>query len=317
MSRFMKLARNWKCWSQCFLIKWNFKIRKTRVARKALSKRMIRRLNYATPQRLYHTRRKDAANSALDGSWTSLYKRASVYPIDMKDYWKEIFEMQSKPDDRPVAQQGHVWNVVAVFRSEEIRSGLRDAGGTAPGVDKLLANEVLRWSLEAVAQLFNLMLVLETPTSRLSLTRLAIVPKVDEPATPADYRSIAVSSVLQRVMHKVLEKRVRNMLTFSSLQVAFQRKDGCLEASILLHTTLRMVHDEARPIAMAFLDISKAFDSVSHDTILRNARRYGLPPPLIRYLSRLYHDSLTRWDDATINCRRGCDKGILCLPRCL
>ncbi|KAA3672145.1 uncharacterized protein DEA37_0008267 [Paragonimus westermani] len=148
------------------------------------------------------------------------------------------------------------------------------------------------------------MLVLETPTSRLSLARLAFVPKVDEPATPADYRPIAVSSVLQWVMHKVLAKRMRDMLTFSPLQVEFKKKDECLEASTLLHTTLRTVHDEARPIAMAFLDISKAFDSVSYDTILRSARRYGLPPPLIRYLPRLYHDSLTRWDDATINCRR-------------
>ncbi|KAF8562527.1 hypothetical protein P879_12059, partial [Paragonimus westermani] len=108
----------------CFPIKWNFKVRKTRVVRKALSKMMIRNLNYAALQKLYHTRRKDAANSALDGSWESMYKRDLVYPIKMKDFWKEIFEMQSKRDDRPVAHQGHEWNVVAAFRSEEVRSAL-------------------------------------------------------------------------------------------------------------------------------------------------------------------------------------------------
>ncbi|KAF7241658.1 hypothetical protein EG68_11743 [Paragonimus skrjabini miyazakii] len=266
--------------AECFPIKWKFQVRKTRVLRKALSKRMIRRLNYAAIQRLYHTRRKDAANSALDGSWVSVYRRELIYPINMKDYWKEIFEMRSKRDNRPVAQKGHEWDVVAALGSEEVRNALRDAAGTAPGVDKLLANEVLKWNLEAVAQIFNLMLVLETPTSRLSLARLTFVHKVDEPATPADYRPIAVSSALQRVMHKVLAKRVRDRVTFSSLQVAFQKKDGCLEASTLLHTILRTVHDEGKSIAVAFLDISKAFDSVSHDTLLRNARRYGLPPSL-------------------------------------
>ncbi|KAF8564114.1 hypothetical protein P879_08178, partial [Paragonimus westermani] len=50
----------------CFPIKWNFKVRKTRVVLKALSKRMIRELNYAALQKLYHTKRKDVANSALD-----------------------------------------------------------------------------------------------------------------------------------------------------------------------------------------------------------------------------------------------------------
>ncbi|KAF7262701.1 hypothetical protein EG68_00065 [Paragonimus skrjabini miyazakii] len=295
--------------AECFPVKWKFQVRKTRVFWKALSKRMIRRLNYAAIQRLYHTRRKDAANSVLDGSWASMYRRELIYPINMKDYWKEIFEMRSKRDNRPVAQKGHEWDVVAALGSEEVRNALRDAAGTAPGVDKLLANEVLKWNLEAVAQLFNLMLVFETPTSRLSLARLTFVAKVDEPATPADYRPIAVSSVLQRVMHKVLAKRVRDRVTFSSLQVAFQKKDGCLEASTLLHTILRTVHDEGKSIAVAFLDISKAFDSVSHDTLLRNARRYGLPPPCVLYLTRLYNDSLTRWDDATIKCCPGVRQG--------
>ncbi|KAF8565832.1 hypothetical protein P879_11548 [Paragonimus westermani] len=116
----------------------------------------------------------------------------------MQDYRKEIFEMRSKRDNRPVAQKGYEWSVVAAFGSEEVRNALRNAAGMAPGVDKLLASEVLKWNLEAVAQLFNLLLVLGAPTSRLSLARLTFVLKVDEPATPADYRPIAVSSVLQR-----------------------------------------------------------------------------------------------------------------------
>ncbi|KAF8563781.1 hypothetical protein P879_11947 [Paragonimus westermani] len=60
---------------------------------------------------------------------------------------------------------------------------------------------------------------------------------------------------------------------------------------------------------MAFLDISKSFDSVSHETILRCARKYGLPPPLVRYLTRLYKDSLTIWDDAKVCCGRGVRQG--------
>ncbi|KAF5394013.1 hypothetical protein PHET_12411, partial [Paragonimus heterotremus] len=77
----------------------------------------------------------------------------------------------------------------------------------------------------------------------------------------------------------------------------------------MLHTVLRLVHDDVRPIAGAFLDISKAFDSVSHDTILRRAKKYGLPPPLIRYLKRLYGDSVTTWEDISVKCKRGVRQG--------
>ncbi|KAA3671266.1 uncharacterized protein DEA37_0011695, partial [Paragonimus westermani] len=144
---------------------------------------------------------------------------------------------------------------------------------------------------------------------QLSLARLTFVSKLEEPATPADCSLVAIFSVLQRVLHRIPAERVRDKIRFSSPQIAFQKKDGCLEASILLHTLLRTARDEARPIAMAFPDISKAFDSVPHDTILRCARKRGLPSPLVRYLTRLYRDSLTIWDDVSVECRRGVRQG--------
>ncbi|KAA3671923.1 uncharacterized protein DEA37_0003949, partial [Paragonimus westermani] len=55
--------------------------------------------------------------------------------------------------------------------------------------------------------------------------------------------------------------------------------------------------------------ISEAFDSVPHDTILRLARKRELPSPLVRYLTRLYRDSPTIWDDVSVKCRRGVRQG--------
>ncbi|KAF8563780.1 hypothetical protein P879_11946 [Paragonimus westermani] len=229
--------------AECFPTKWKFKPSKTIVSHKRLSKRAIRRLNYAALQRLYHTRRKDAVKSALDGSWARGYKREVTLPLRMREYWQEIFEMESKRDLRPVVVDKHEWNILSAVSKEETERALRDSRGTAPGVDRFQTGDFLKWNLEAVAQLLNLMLLLESPTSQLSLARLTFVPKVEEPVTPADYRPIAVSSVLQRVLHKILARRMRDTLKFSALQVAFQKKDGCLEASALLHTIMRTVHD--------------------------------------------------------------------------
>ncbi|KAA3673609.1 uncharacterized protein DEA37_0002312 [Paragonimus westermani] len=86
--------------------------------------------------------------------------------------------------------------------------------------------------------------------------------------------------MLQRVLHYILAKIVCDPIKFSSLQVAFEKKDRCLEAFTLLHTILCTADDEVKPIAIAFFDLSKAFDSVSHDTILRCARKHRLHPPV-------------------------------------
>ncbi|KAF6769378.1 hypothetical protein AHF37_12136 [Paragonimus kellicotti] len=232
--------------ADCFPVRWRFQPRKTAVFRKSQSNRMIRRMNYAALQKLYHTRRKDAASSALDGSWARAYKREVILPINMKEFWTEIFEVESLQDPRHVVGDKQEWNVLAAVSSAEIRKALRDAAGTAAGVDKFQTTDLLKWNLEAVAQLLNLLLVLELPTSQLSMARLTFVPKVEEPVTPADYRPIAVSSVLQRALHKILARRVRDTVKFSALQVAFQKKDGCVEASTILHAVLRSVHDEVK-----------------------------------------------------------------------
>lgn len=55
--------------------------------------------------------------------------------------------------------------------------------------------------------------------------------------------------------------------TFSPFQHAFLKRDGCLEASSSLHAILRKVPDETRPIFMLFLDLAKAFNTMSHDAL--------------------------------------------------
>ena len=45
---------------------------------------------------------------------------------------------------------------------------------------------------------------------------------------------------------------------------------------------------------LAFLDVRKAFDSVSHDSLMIASRRAGIPPPLLKYIENFYTRSTTR-----------------------
>ena len=44
---------------------------------------------------------------------------------------------------------------------------------------------------------------------------------------------------------------------------------------------------------MAFVDVKKAFDSVSHQLMLVAAARLGVPPPFLRYIRDLYSNAVT------------------------
>ena len=50
---------------------------------------------------------------------------------------------------------------------------------------------------------------------------------------------------------------------------------------------------ELRPLSLAFLDVCKPFDSVSHETIELAMRRLGCPDPFLVYIRELYARSST------------------------
>lgn len=130
----------------------------------------------------------------------------------------------------------------------------------------------------------NIILATESLPASLSCARVAFLPKAECPEDPSNFRPIAISSVLACALHKVFSRRMREGFQSSPLQYAFLQRDSCLEASSLLHALLRCTHDETRPLAVAFLDLTKAFDAISHQAILAAAEKAGTPPPLLKYL---------------------------------
>ncbi|KER34044.1 hypothetical protein T265_00227 [Opisthorchis viverrini] len=115
--------------------------------------------------------------------------------------------------------------------------------------------------------------------------RVTPFPKVPHLTSPDQLRPISVSSILVRCFHKVLADRSSRRLQLFSLQFAFMHRDGCLEATSLLHALLRHSSATASNLSLAFVDKSKVFDSVSHDTIVRSAEAFGALSPLVRYIA--------------------------------
>ena len=68
--------------------------------------------------------------------------------------------------------------------------------------------------------------------------------------------------------------------------------DGVADSIWLLQTIIRQ-HQTLQPLNIAFLDVKKAFDSVSHESLSLAAGRMGVPSPMLGYLGELYGDAWT------------------------
>ena len=97
-----------------------------------------------------------------------------------------------------------------------------------------------------------------------------------------------MANMFVRCFHKILAVRLGKQLPFSERQKAFRSGDGLGENVLLLNAIINQHTSSTAPLNVVFLDISKAFDSVSHGTILITAERMGVPPPFLNYISEFY-----------------------------
>ena len=177
--------------------------------------------------------------------------------------------------------------------ADEIYAALRKTKLRAAELDKISRDHIRKLDPRALLAHFNLWLYAGYQPGEFRRSHTVLIPKVPEPSEPGEYRPIAISSYVSGVFHRLLSGRLSGLLEFNSRQRAFVKGDGIEDNVFLLRCLLRDTCDALQPLSVAFLDVSKAFDSVSHASLLLAAERMGVPGPFISYLRSLYTEAST------------------------
>ena len=146
-----------------------------------------------------------------------------------------------------------------------------------------------------------------------SAFKLGITTKTKHSTEPSHYRPITMSSIFCRLFHKMLARRIENTISLNPRQKAFVRRDGIAENIFLLKYII------LRPLKMCLLDVSKAFDTVSYNSIVALAERVRTPKMYTSYIMHTYSDCSTQLKykngvSPSIPVNRGVNKVIQCLP---
>ena len=83
-------------------------------------------------------------------------------------------------------------------------------------------------------------------------------------------------------------------LPFSTRQKAFRAGDDVADSVWFIQAVIKDHQDNLRPLNVAFVDVKKAFDSVSHQSLLVAPARLGVHPRAVQQRGNYPKDWLRR-----------------------
>ncbi|KAK2707505.1 hypothetical protein QYM36_015269 [Artemia franciscana] len=250
------------------------------------AKRAYRRQQYARIQRLWKKNPSIAADAILD-----MNKKPG--PVDnhaFKQFWTGVFERPSPPDTEPLPHIGNKLDVSTLWLPIEVAEivKLRPSGDPSPGPDGLRIVDCIHFGYEVLSILFTAIFFLRTTPKPFLKSRTVFLPKSDGATDPADFRPISIAPMLQRWLHRIIATRLSKVVDISPAQTAFSQVDGSIVNTIIINSILRKAKASYKSVYLLSLDVRKAFDSVSHHSIIRACKAQGLPPFFLEYIESTY-----------------------------
>ncbi|KAK9911453.1 hypothetical protein M0R45_035362 [Rubus argutus] len=205
--------------------------------------------------------------------------------------------------------------------AEEIYTTLMTMdGSSAPGPDGFGGcffqncwNVVAQEVISAVQSFFDSGFILPHFNSNL----LILIPKKDEADNISDYRPIALANFVFKLITKIIADRLGKVAAriISPNQSAFLKGRSIVDPIILTSECINLLDRNCKNGNIAIkLDISKAFDSLDWNFLLRILDSFGFDPTFINWIQNILHSaylsiSINGTSCGYFSCSRGVRQG--------
>ena len=130
-----------------------------------------------------------------------------------------------------------------------------------------------------LTRIFNKCAEQETFPNDYKIAYVVPIPKVSSPQTFGDFRPISLLPIFSKLFEKIIEIRMRNFLNKNDIltasQYGFKTNTSTELAITTLYDKLLDNLNNKKTTCSIFVDLKKAFDSVSHDILLKKMEHYG------------------------------------------
>jgi len=129
--------------------------------------------------------------------------------------------------------------------------------------------------------------------------------KKGEKEDPGNYRPFSLTSIpgklMEQIILEVVNKQVEEKKFIRSSQHRFTKGKSCLTNLIAFYNDMTGWVDEGRAVDVVYLDFSKAFDTVSHNILLKKLRKYGLDEWSVRWIENWLNGRTQRLASAALD----------------
>ena len=108
-----------------------------------------------------------------------------------------------------------------------------------------------------------------------------------------NYRSIKLMSHTMKIYERVLNSRLRQIVTLDENQCGFVEGKSTLDAIQSLTIIIEKYRDSYRNLHMVFIDLEKAFDRVPRDLIWTSLRSQKVPEIYVKIIMDMYENAST------------------------
>ncbi len=143
----------------------------------------------------------------------------------------------------------------------------------------------------AITTLFNRSLRTCIVPSMFKLANISPIPKCPRPSEVSDYRPISLLPVLAKLLEKIVLRKCilpRIRLQLDPMQFAYQPTPGSgttTALTLLYHRIVSFLDSSSGAVRVMTIDFKKAFEKLTHSTILRAAASFDLPPFTISWIA--------------------------------
>ena len=256
-------------------------------------------------ERAFWANRWSFAKSVIEGSQTNT--KPSFSSTEAFAYFSNSF---AKPADGTYARLPYwVEEVMPANREEDefdttpitadmIWRALKKSNkSSSPGDNGLTYHHL--WKLPSthgfLAILFNTIIESrQPPPSNWSSARIRLICKGSDVSSPGNFRPIALSSCVGKLLNKIIATRMERFLLQNgiinpSTQKGFLRNmTGVIEHIHALNAILDQARELRLPLSITFLDLKNAFGSVPHDLITDMFQLVGIPDKISNYIQHCY-----------------------------
>ena len=246
---------------------------------------------------LVHRQTSNAVHVLTDEAGNQVYEKDKLGTMAVKYFQQLLTAPPPTPEDNiprlyPTAIPSIcIPNLIQAITEEEIKMALFSIpDNKAPGLDGFTAYffkqgwEIIRIDFIAAIQFF---FDRGSLPRCINATRIALVPKVENPTCMNDYRPISCCNVMYKCISKILATRLKTILpeVIGPSQAAFVPGRQISDNILLTQELMHKYHMGRGPARCALkVDLKKAFDTISWDFILKALQAIGIPGKMVGWI---------------------------------